>query len=102
MIQAPGVQKIENGFRWIAEPLDVQRTITMRSVALYNSKGQLIMESRFSHDVPMCSGDQLKCQQSLKIDGCVKLKGPEHLAALFVATGGKGIDINDPRLKELL
>lgn len=91
LVQAPGVkaiEKIKGGWQFVAENLEAKQTLCMRSVCLYTMDNELVMESKFSSDVPMTSGDVLRCTQALSLDmediAKVFAKTPEDLVSLYI------------------
>lgn len=84
--QAPGVaniERIDNGFRFIAEPLDLTEAGIVKGVALYTGDGKFVTAGDFASDIYFVNGDQLKVQYNLQVHDR-KTDTPDQLIKCFL------------------
>lgn len=70
LLQAPGIKSVipllgAHGFRFTVEPLEVVQTMTVQSVVLMDATGRILRESYFDSSIAVCTGDTLRCDQSI-------------------------------------
>jgi len=84
--QAPGVKRIERvegGFTFVAEPLDLFQTGIVSGVSLYTPDGRFVSSGNFNSTVHVVNGDQLKVTYTLKADR--RCDSPEELVGLCLS-----------------
>jgi len=83
--QAPGVakiEKVEDGFKFIAEPLDLTSAGIVKGVALYTGDNKFVTAGNFNADVYYVSGDMLKVDYTLRVNRGADT--PEQLVGMFL------------------